>query len=151
MTCSLLFTDQFPSCVHIGFQSWSKNTNLFVETWENIKFYVTKVTKYQTEVRLYTHETKIYHQPIDVTCIPSKRPLSALLMMWTMMPPFSTIHASCFAVSFLGPHALALHPLVYLEDHPMTDGYVVNNPGDGSCPLRIGLWDPFQMAELHAL
>ena len=27
-------------------------------------------------------------------------------------------------------------------------GYVVNNHGDGFRPLRIGLWDPFQMAEL---
>ena len=25
-------------------------------------------------------------------------------------------------------------------------GYVVSNHGDRKCPLRIGLWDPFQMA-----
>ena len=25
----------------------------------------------------------------------------------------------------------------------------VNNHGDRCCPLRIGLWDYFQMAELH--
>ena len=25
-------------------------------------------------------------------------------------------------------------------------GYVVNNHGDRCCPLRIGLWDPLQMA-----
>ena len=28
---------------------------------------------------------------------------------------------------------------------------MVNNHGDGYSPLRIGLWDPFQMAELHGL
>ena len=30
-------------------------------------------------------------------------------------------------------------------------GYVVNNHGDCVRPLRIWLWDPFQMAELHGL
>ena len=30
-------------------------------------------------------------------------------------------------------------------------GYVINNHGDRVRPLRIGLWDPFQMAELHGL
>ena len=30
-------------------------------------------------------------------------------------------------------------------------GYVVNNHSDRFCPLRIGLWDPFQIAELHGL
>ena len=33
----------------------------------------------------------------------------------------------------------------YLEDHPRTDGYVVNNHGDRVRPLRIGLFQ-FQMA-----
>ena len=28
---------------------------------------------------------------------------------------------------------------------------VVNNHGDRLSPLRMGLWDPFQMAELHGL
>ena len=47
---------------------------------------------------------------------------------------------------------LDFHGMLYLEDRASrTDGYVVNNPGDGSCPLRIGLWDPLQMAELHGL
>ena len=30
----------------------------------------------------------------------------------------------------------------------MVDGYVVNSHGDRCCPLRAGLWDPFQMAVL---
>ena len=34
----------------------------------------------------------------------------------------------------------------YLEDHPRTDGYVVNNHGDRFRPLSVGLWDPLQMA-----
>ena len=29
--------------------------------------------------------------------------------------------------------------------------YVVHNHGDRFRPPRIGLWDPFQMAELHGL
>ena len=28
---------------------------------------------------------------------------------------------------------------------------MVNNHDDQVCPQRIGLWDPFQMAELHGL
>ena len=35
----------------------------------------------------------------------------------------------------------------YLEDHPM-NCKCVNNHGDWFRPLRIGLWDPFQMAVL---
>ena len=35
----------------------------------------------------------------------------------------------------------------YLEDGLPGLGYVVvNNHGDRCCPLRIGLWDPLQMA-----
>ena len=30
-------------------------------------------------------------------------------------------------------------------------GYVVNNHGDRFCPQDLGLWDPFQTAELHGL
>ena len=33
---------------------------------------------------------------------------------------------------------------IYLEDHPRTDGYVLNNHGDRVRPRRIGLF-PFQM------
>ena len=36
----------------------------------------------------------------------------------------------------------------YLEDHSRTCKQVVNNYGDRFRPLRIGLWDPFQMALL---
>ena len=32
-----------------------------------------------------------------------------------------------------------------LEDHP-SGCKLVNNHGDRFCPLRIGLWDPFQIA-----
>jgi len=28
---------------------------------------------------------------------------------------------------------------------------VNNNHGDGKSPLRIGLWDPFQMTKLHGI
>ena len=38
--------------------------------------------------------------------------------------------------------------LPFLEDHPMTDGYVVNNHADRFRPPRIGLWNPLQMAIL---
>ena len=39
----------------------------------------------------------------------------------------------------------------FLEDHPMTDGYVVNNHGDRFRPQDLGLWDPFQMAVKNGL
>ena len=32
-----------------------------------------------------------------------------------------------------------------MEDQAPRLGYVVNNHGGRFCPLRIGLWDPFQM------
>ena len=32
---------------------------------------------------------------------------------------------------------------VYLEDHPRTDGYVVNNHGDHKSPKDRATWDPF--------
>ena len=34
---------------------------------------------------------------------------------------------------------------------PMTWRAVVSNQGEYISPLRIGLWDPFQMAELYGL
>ena len=37
----------------------------------------------------------------------------------------------------------------YLEDRPDRER-VVNNNGDRCCPLRIGIWDPFQLACIHA-
>ena len=37
------------------------------------------------------------------------------------------------------PKKKSLKP-TYLEDHPRTDGYVVNNHGDRFRPLRIGLF-----------
>ena len=44
------------------------------------------------------------------------------------------------------------HTLPYLEDHPRTD---VDAWGKKTMvsfrPLRIGLWDPFQMAYIHGL
>ena len=38
---------------------------------------------------------------------------------------------------------------VYLEDHPMTCKWLITMVIVSA--LRIGLWDPFQMGELHGL
>ena len=37
----------------------------------------------------------------------------------------------------------------YLEDHPGTCKWLITMVS--CCPLRIGLWDPFQMAKIHGL
>ena len=58
-----------------------------------------------------------------------------------------------FFLGGLGFASVTIPLSPHLEDHPMTDVTVSgeNNHGDRFRPLFLGLWDPFQMAEIYGL
>ena len=137
------FLETFPSPKNIVQHSWRCRTGEMLAP--------KKIGGYKIGV-MFFHEKSNHLRVYDVHFTHLENIAVAKVTSWFINSPFPT---NVFSLNSMLQPAVTLETLEklvnnmgFLEDHPRTDGYVVDNHGDPVRPLRIGLWDPFQMADI---